>query len=53
MANRKAEGSGCGVPGVDGQGLTRFQVCVHLHSLLPEGMVVAIGGVDDCVLVDK
>ena len=51
VAHRKAEGSGGGVSGVHGQGLARLRVHVRPHSLLPEGVVVTIGGVGDSVLV--
>ena len=53
VAHRKAEGSGGGVPGVHGQGFTCLRVCVRAHSLLPKGVVVAIGGFGDGVRVYK
>ena len=53
VAHRKVEGSGGGVPGVHRQGLACLGVRIRAHSLLPEGMVVAIGGFGDGVRVLK
>ena len=50
---RKTEGSGGGVPGIHGQGLTRVWVRVRAYSLFPEGVVVAVGGFGDRVLMHK
>ena len=53
VAHRKAEGSGGSVPGVHGQGVACLRVRVRAYSLLPEGMIVAVGGFGDGVLVHK
>ena len=53
MAHGQAEGRGGGVSGVHGEGLARFWVRERAHSLLPERVVVAVGGFGDGVLVHK
>ena len=53
VAHCKTEGRGGGVPGVDGQGVAGLGVCVRAHGLLPEGVIVAVRGFGDCVLMHK
>ena len=53
MAHSKAEGSGGGVPGVDGQGLACLWVHVSLQGFPPERVVIAVEGVNDSILMDK
>ena len=53
MTHCQAEGSGRGVPRVDRQGLAGLWVSVSPYSLLPKRVVVARGGLGNCMLVDK
>ena len=53
VAHCKAEGSGGGVSGVHGQGFAHLGVRVRADSLLPEGVIVAVGGFGDRVSVHK
>ena len=53
VAHCKAEGRGGGMAGVHGQGLARLRVRIRAYGLLPEGVIVAVGGFGDRVLVHK
>ena len=51
VANGEPEGSGGGVPGVTGHAATGVGVLVRGHGGRPEGVVGAVGGMSEGVLV--